>query len=62
MGVKGEQAVVQVMSERQKLNFCWLMILENLSTGEGGGTPCVAVKCVEIWKNTSGEGGRLDCN
>jgi hypothetical protein len=33
-----------------------------LSTGEEGGIPGVAVKCVDIWKNTGGEGGSLDCN
>ena len=31
-----------------------------LSMGEGSGIPGVAVKCVDIWKNTSGEGGFLD--
>ena len=31
-----------------------------LSDGEAGGIPCVAVKCVDIRKNTSGEGGFLD--
>lgn len=36
--------------------------LDNLSAVEESGTPCVAVKCVDIWKNTSGEGGSLDCN
>ncbi|NAY93530.1 hypothetical protein GTQ34_16605 [Muricauda sp. JGD-17] len=39
----------------------WLWKLEDWRAGEGGGTPCVAVKCVDIWKNTSGEGGRLAC-
>ena len=33
-----------------------------LSTGEESGIPSVAVKCVEIRKNTSGEGDFLDCN
>ena len=33
--------------------------LVDLSVGEEGGIPCVAVKCVEIWRNTSGEGGLL---
>ena len=33
-----------------------------LSDGEAGGIPCVAVKCVDIRKNTSGEGGLLDIN
>ena len=32
------------------------------SAGEESGIPSVAVKCVEIRKNTSGEGGFLDCN
>ena len=30
--------------------------LENLSAEEESGIPCVAVKCAEIWRNTSGEG------
>ncbi len=30
-----------------------------LSAGEVIGIPCVAVKCVDIRKNTSGEGGLL---
>ncbi len=32
------------------------------SAGEESGIPSVAVKCVEIRKNTSGEGDSLDCN
>ncbi len=31
----------------------WLWKLEDWRAGEGGGTQCVAVKCVDIWKNTS---------
>ena len=31
-----------------------------LSTGEVSGIPSVAVKCVDIRRNTSGEGGLLD--
>jgi hypothetical protein len=34
--------------------------LSGWRTGEGGGIPGVAVKCVEIGRNTGGEGGRLD--
>ena len=30
------------------------------STGEASGIPSVAVKCVDIRRNTSGEGGLLD--
>ena len=33
-----------------------------LSVGEVIGIPCVAVKCVDIWRNTGGEGGLLDDN
>ncbi len=33
-----------------------------LSAGEESGIPSVAVKCVDIGKNTSGEGGLLDGN
>ena len=36
--------------------------LKDLSIGEASGIPSVAVKCVEIRKNTSGEGDSLDCN
>ena len=34
--------------------------LSNLSTGEEGGIPGVAVKCVDIRRNIGGEGGLLD--
>ncbi len=33
-----------------------------LRIGEAGGIPRVAVKCVDIRRNTSGEGGLLDDN
>ena len=33
-----------------------------LSAGEESGIPSVAVKCVDIRKNTGGEGGFLDSN
>ena len=36
--------------------------LEVLSVGEVSGIPSVAVKCVDIRRNTSGEGGFLDDN
>ena len=38
------------------------VILFSLSAGEGSGIPGVAVKCVDIRKNTGGEGGLLDYN
>ncbi len=34
----------------------------DLSAEEESGTPCVAVECVDVWKNTRGEGGCLVCN
>ena len=33
-----------------------------LSAGEVSGSPSVAVKCVDLRRNTSGEGDLLDCN
>jgi hypothetical protein len=36
--------------------------LKGLSAGEESGIPSVAVICVDIRRNTSGEGGSLDCN
>ena len=36
--------------------------LDFLRAGEESGIPSVAVKCVEIRKNTGGEGGLLDDN
>ncbi len=36
--------------------------LSFLSVGEESGIPSVAVKCVDIRRNTGGEGGLLDCN
>ena len=39
-----------------------LLKLPDLSGVEAGGIPGVAVKCVEIGRNTSGEGGLLGFN
>ena len=36
--------------------------LLGLRTVEEGGIPGVAVKCVDIGRNTSGEGGPLGCS
>ena len=36
--------------------------LVDLSAEEEGGIPRVAVKCVDMWRNTSGEGGLLVCD
>ena len=39
-----------------------LLRLQFLSTGEESGISSVAVKCVDIRRNTSGEGDFLDSN
>ena len=49
-----------VISPRLNRGGSWK--LENLSAEEESGIPCVAVKCAEIWRNTSGEGDFLVCN
>ncbi len=38
------------------------LILQDLSTDEVGGIVGVAVKCLDIVKNTDSEGSLLDCN
>ena len=39
-----------------------LLKLQDLSEVEAGGIPSVAVECVDIRRNTSGEGGLLGFN
>ena len=51
MGVKSRGLTPELLSK--------LLVL---SDGEAGGIPCVAVKCVDIRRNTSGEGDLLDIN
>ena len=46
----------------QGLTRVLLPKLSDLSVGEDSGIPSVAVECVDIRRNTSGEGGFLDCN
>ena len=62
MGVKGAQAGNQVFLKSSGLNPVMGKKLVVLSAGEESGIPSVAVKCVDIRRNTSGEGGFLDCN
>ncbi len=38
------------------------LILQGLSTDEVGGIDGVAVKCIDIVKNTDSEGSLLSCN
>ena len=54
--------VSQAFGERLWLNHSKPWELWDLSAGEESGIPSVAVKCVDIRRNTSGEGGSLDCN
>ena len=51
MGVKSMGSTHELLSK-----------LHPLSIGEASGIPSVAVKCVDIRRNTGGEGGLLDCN
>ena len=44
------------------LTSALLLRLSGLSAGEVSGIPSVAVECVDIRRNTSGEGDILDCN
>ena len=50
------------MCNTQSLTRVLHLKLRVLSVGEVSGIPSVAVKCVDIRRNTSGEGGLLDCN
>ena len=52
------KSVVKSMGLTHKLH----LKLSPLSDGEASGIPSVAVKCVDIRRNTSGEGGLLDIN
>ncbi len=62
LGVKGAKAAGQAGGKRAGLNRGLPPELGGLSAGEESGMPSVAVKCVDIRRNTGGEGGFLDCN
>ncbi len=57
-GRLGGKSDVRTMGATHSLH----LKLSCLSVGEAGGIQCVAVKCVDIRRNTSGEGGLLDNN
>ncbi len=42
------------------LRLHWKLV--DLRSVEEGGMPGVAVKCVDIWRNSGGESGSLACN
>ena len=50
------------MGESLRLNRSEPFELQDLSAGGESGIPGVAVKCVDIRRNTGGEGDFLDCN
>ncbi len=52
----------KLVAQLRSLTAELLLKLLDLSTGGAIGIPSVAVECVDIRRNTSGEGGLLDCN
>ena len=50
---------MRVCGKRLKLNFSEPWKPDGWSAAEDRGIPCVAVKCVDMWRNTSGEGDGL---
>ncbi len=55
---RDNKLVVKSLGSTEELQLKLLL----LSVGEESGIPSVAVKCVDIRRNTSGEGGFLDNN
>ena len=55
---RDNKLVVKYLGSTEELQLKLLF----LSAGEESGIPSVAVKCVDIRRNTSGEGDFLDCN
>ena len=54
--------MVKLVVKSRGLTSVLLLRLTDLSAGEVSGIPSVAVECVDIRRNTSGEGGLLDYN
>ncbi len=54
--------VSKVRGKRLRLNRSKNLKLGNLGAGEESEIPSVGVKCVDIRRTTSWEGGSLDCN
>ena len=55
---RGSKSDVKIMGLTHNLHLKLLL----LRVEEVNRIPSVAVKCVDIRRNTSGEGGLLDCN
>ncbi len=62
MGVKGAEADMYVRGKSPGINPGEPLKLCGWRRREGGGMSGVAVKCVDIERNTRGEGGFLDIN
>ena len=62
LGVKGAKAAIQVNCQIMGLNPILQLKLDCSRRREADRIPGVAVKCVDIRKNTSGEGGLLAAN
>ncbi len=52
------QSKSEVKARGSTAELLWKLF--RLRSGEASGIPSVAVKCVDIRRNTSGEGGLLD--
>ncbi len=52
----------KLVAQLRSLNSELLLKLLDLSAGGAIGIQSVEVECVDIRRNTSGEGGLLDCN
>ena len=54
--------MIKLVVKFRGLTSALLLRLTDLSAGEVSGIPSVAVECVDIRRNTSGEGDLLDDN
>ncbi len=52
----------EVVAKLRGFTSALLLKLLELTAGGASGIPSVGVECVDIRRNTSGEGGLLDCN
>ncbi len=57
-GERRRHSKSEVKARGSTAELLWKLL--SWSTGEASGIPSVAVKCVDIRRNTSGEGGLLD--
>ena len=62
LGLKGAQAAVQASRKIAGLNPAQRLELHGLVAAGEGGTRGVAVKCIDITKNSDCVGSRLGCH